>query len=160
MTLNEANLDETSLDETGKRIFQFFNEVGIIQQLGTALFNKRLPDGLHVSHFSVLNHMIRLGDGKTPLSLTNAFQVTKGTMTHTLTALAKRNLIRLAPHESDGRSKVVFLTEEGRRFHKEAIESLVPAMRALDDKIDWARIVDMLPELEKIRKVLDENRDI
>lgn len=148
------------MDDIGKLAFQFFNEVGIIQQLGSTMFNKRLPDGLHVSHFSVLNHLIRLGDGTTPLALAKAFQVTKGTMTHTLATLSKRNLIRLAPHETDGRSKVVFLTEEGRLFHRQSIESLGPAIKALDDKIDWNRVVELLPELRRIRSVLDNHRDI
>ncbi|MGP1394335.1 MAG: MarR family winged helix-turn-helix transcriptional regulator [Inquilinaceae bacterium] len=148
------------MDDIGKLVFQFFNEVGIIQQLGSTMFNKRLPDGLHVSHFSVLNHLIRLGDGKTPLSLARAFQVTKGTMTHTLATLSKRNLIRLAPHETDGRSKVVFLTEEGRLFHRQAIENLGPAIMALDDKIDWEKVVELLPELRRIRSVLDNNRGV
>lgn len=148
------------MDDPGKQVFQFFNEVGIIHQLSTAAFNKRLPDGLHVSHFSVLNHLTRLGDGKTPLALASAFQVTKGTMTHTLAALSKRGLIRMAPHESDGRSKVVFLTDEGRAFHKKAIESLIPAIESLSHLYDWEKLAEFLPELQKIREVLDQNRDI
>lgn len=148
------------MQEPGKLVFQFFNEVGIINQLSAALFNKKLPDGLHVSHFSVLNHLVRLGDGKTPLALSSAFQVTKATMTHTLTTLSKRGLITIAPHETDGRSKVVFLTKEGRLFREQAIESLFPAMQTLSDKIDWSKVEGMLPELQKIREVLDNNRDI
>ncbi|MFD0914922.1 MarR family winged helix-turn-helix transcriptional regulator [Pseudahrensia aquimaris] len=148
------------MDETGKQVFQFFNEVGIIQQLSAALFNKRLPDGLHVSHFSVLNHLVRLGDGKTPLALASAFQVSKGTMTNTLSKLSQRGLVRLAPHETDGRSKVVFITDEGRAFQQEAIGLLAPSIVALGEKIDWERVVDLLPELQRIRMVLDENRDI
>lgn len=148
------------MDSTGKQVFQFFNEVGIIQQLATALFNKRLPDGLHSSHFGVLNHMVRLGDGQTPLALASAFQVTKGTMTHTLATLSRRGLIRLAPHETDGRSKIVFITDKGRQLHAEAIASLAPAIAALSDKIDWPTVVKLIPELQNIRQVLDENRDI
>ena len=59
-----------------KLAFQFFNEIGIIQQLASTAFNRRLPEGLHVSHFAVLNHLTRLGDGKTPRALASAFQVT------------------------------------------------------------------------------------
>lgn len=147
------------MDDTIKLVFQFFNEVAIIQQLGTTMFNKRLPDGLHVSHFSVLNHLVRLGNGKTPLALARAFQVTKGTMTHTLATLEKRGLIRLGPHEKDGRSKLVYLTDSGRAFHLNAIESLGPAISALNGKLNLQIIAEMLPELQKIRVVLDENRD-
>lgn len=148
------------MDDTGKLVFQFFNEVGIIQQLSSSLLNKRLPDGLHASHFGVLNHMVRLGDGQTPLALASAFQVTKGTMTHTLTTLSKRGLVRLAPHKTDGRSKVVFITDAGRALHKHSIELLAPGIAALSEKIDWEEVIKLIPELQKIRIILDENRDI
>ncbi len=148
------------MNEETLRVFRFFNEVGIIQQLSAALFNRRLPDGLHVSHFSILNHMMRLGDGETPAKLASAFQVTKPTMTHTLATLSKRGFIRLAPHESDGRSKLVFLTAAGREFHLQSITELAPAIEKLREQLDLDAINSMLPELERIRTVLDENRDI
>ncbi|MEL6289794.1 MAG: MarR family winged helix-turn-helix transcriptional regulator [Pseudomonadota bacterium] len=149
------------LDETQRKaVFQFFNEVGIIQQLASTMFNKCLPDGLHVSHFAVLNHLVRLGDEKTPLALAEAFQVTKGTMTHTLATLSKRGFITLRPHATDGRSKIVLLTDEGRAFQVRAMESLSPAMAALDGKLDYDKMIDMLPELSKVRAILDANRDL
>lgn len=150
------------MDSNDKRklTFQFFNEIGIIQQLATTAFNRRLPDGLHVSHFSILNHLIRLGDGKTPQSLSDAFQVSKGTMTHTLGALSKRHFIKLTPHPTDGRSKVVFLTDEGRMFHAGAIASLAPLMELMEQKLNLDDVDDMLPKLRKIREVLDNNRDL
>lgn len=147
-------------EEQRKAVFQFFNEIGIIQQLASTMFNKCLPDGVHVSHFAVLNHLARLGDGKTPLKLAEAFQVTKGTMTHTLSTLSKRRFITLRPHATDGRSKLVFLTSAGRAFQVRAVESLGPAMAALDGKLDYDRMIAMLPELAKVREVLDENRDL
>jgi DNA-binding MarR family transcriptional regulator len=147
------------LSEPERKVFQFFNEIGIINQLATDIFQSNMPDGLHISHFSVLNHLVRLGDGVTPLSISNAFQVTKGTMTNTLSVLSKRSLVHIAPHETDGRSKVVFLTDEGRAFQKQAIESLFPAIQQLDEKMDWARVVELIPELERVRKILDEDRD-
>ena len=149
------------MDEKQRRTaFAFFNEVGIINQLATSAFNKRLPDGLHISHFSVLNHLVRLGDGKTPLSLANAFQVTKGTMTHTLTTLRTRGFVRFASHETDGRSKLVYLTDKGRAFREQAIVSLDSAFQALDDVLDIRDLETMLPQLTELRRVLDEKRDI
>lgn len=147
------------MSDSERKVFQFFNEIGIINQLATDIFQSNMPDGLHISHFSVLNHLVRLGDGVTPLSITNAFQVTKGTMTNTLSVLSKRSLVHIAPHETDGRSKVVFLTDEGRAFQKQAIESLFPAIQQLDEKMDWACVVELIPELERVRKILDEDRD-
>lgn len=146
-------------DEKRKLTFQFFNEIGIIQQLSTTAFNRKLPDGLHVSHFAILNHLMRLGDGKTPQSISEAFQVTKGTMTHTLGALSKRKLISIQPHPSDGRSKLIFLTDAGRSFHSNAIESLNPLIDLLSRDVELDTIVQMLPHLQAIREIMDKNRD-
>ena len=76
-------------------LFTLFNEIGIISQLSNAAFEKVLPDGLKVSHFSVLNHLARLGDNKSPSSLASAFQVTKGAMTNTLGRLEARGLVKV-----------------------------------------------------------------
>ncbi len=61
------------------------------------MFEARLPKGMLVSHFSVLNHLIRMADGRTPLELARAFQVAKTIVTHTLTTLEKHGLIEVRP---------------------------------------------------------------
>jgi len=143
-----------------KALFQFFNEFGIINQLSSALFQARLPDGLHVSHFAVLNHLVRLGDGKTPLAIANAFQVPKTTMTHTLAMLEKRQLIHMAPHETDGRSKVIFLTDSGRQMQQDAISSMDGPLRQMADDLGADLFTELLPALERIRTYLDTHRDM
>jgi len=148
------------LDDQQKLVFQFFTEVGIIHQLSVALFNKRLPDGLHVAHFSVLDHLVRLGDGKTPQSLAKAFQLSKGTMTHTLAELLKRGLIQVLPNEKDGRSKLVFVTDLGRAFRRKAMANLAPVMSQLEAKLNFEQIAKMQSELAEVRAVLDDNRDM
>ncbi|MGB0499456.1 MAG: MarR family transcriptional regulator, partial [Rubricella sp.] len=52
-------------DET-RTYFALFNEIGIIAQLSRALFEARLDDGITLPHFTVLNHLVRVGDGATP----------------------------------------------------------------------------------------------
>lgn len=140
-------------------LFAFFNEVGIINQLARALFEARLPEGVTVAHFSVLNHLIRVRDGQTPLKLAEAFQVPKTTMTHTLAGLEARAFVETRRHPGDGRSKQVWLTEAGRAFRDEAIDRLGPDMQALSQSVDMAEVSRMLPALEAIRKVMDDARD-
>jgi DNA-binding MarR family transcriptional regulator len=147
------------MDDQGKQIFQFFNEVGIINQLATAIFAGQLADGLHPSHFSLLNNLVRLGDGKTPLALANAFQVPKTTMTHTLSVLEKRGAISLQRHATDGRSKVVFLTDTGRNIHRDAIHGMAGPIQKMIEDIGSDDILEVLPKLARIRAYLDENRD-
>ena len=71
-------------------VFVFFNEIGIIEQLARNLLERALPAGLKQPHFGVLNHLVRLGDDKSPLFLSRAFQVSNGTMTNTLQRLEAR----------------------------------------------------------------------
>ena len=41
--------------------FRLFTEIGIIEQLARNRLERGLPDGLKVSQFGVLNHLVRLG---------------------------------------------------------------------------------------------------
>ena len=141
-------------------VFAVFNEIGIINQLSTAMFQKQLPDGIHVSHFSILNHLSRRDFEETPVMLADAFQVTKGTMTHSLQVLEKRGFVRLEANPKDGRSKIVRLTDAGRQFQREAIASMIPAIGKLSVLLDESKLVPLLPELARLRTILDANRDI
>ena len=141
-----------------QRWFELFNEIGIIQQLAVTEFNRRLPEGLHVSHFGVINHLVRLGDGRTPLQIARAFQVTKATMTNTLSKLSARGLVRIRDNPEDGRSKLVFLTKRGRAFREQAIATLDPVVDALDRELTVETAENLTPDLRAIRKYLDEHR--
>lgn len=138
--------------------FALFNEIGIISQLSRALMEARLPDGLQVTHFGVINHLIRVKDGQTPLDIARAFQVAKTTMTHTLSGLEKHGLIELRPNPEDGRSKCVWLTGKGRRFRDQAIADLEPDLAGLAEQMPRERVERLVGELVEIRKVLDASR--
>jgi DNA-binding MarR family transcriptional regulator len=139
--------------------FSLFNEIGIIAQLSGSLFERRLPEGFLVSHFAVLNHLVRLGDGRTPLEIARAFQVPKTTMTHTLAGLERAGLIAFAPNPKDGRSKHVMLTDTGRAFRDKAIARLAPDLAAIADIFPPARIAEALPLLGELRAYLDRERE-
>lgn len=146
-------------EQAGAQVFGFFNEIGIVSQLASALFSRLIPLGLHLSHFIVLNHLARLGDGRTPLQIANALQVTKATMTHTLTVLGRHGFIAIEPHPSDKRSKLVRLTSEGRAFREDAITKLAPAFQFVTENIAIEDLLAVLPVLQKVRKLLDAERD-
>ena len=153
-------MSDTDADPPGHlAIFAFFNEIGIIAQLSRALFEARLPDGVTVAHFSVLNHLIRVADGQTPLQLARAFQAPKTSMTHTLSGLENRGLVEMRPNPKDGRSKQVWITDQGRAFRDEARRLLGPDIATLSDLIDPVRIAEMIPDLVHVREVLDAYRD-
>ena len=141
-------------------LFALFNEIGIINQLASTLFQQRLPDGVTVAQFSVLNHLTRVEDGQTPLVLASAFQVPKTTMTHSIAELERRGLVKIEPNPEDGRSKCVWLTQSGRVFRQEAIDSLVSDMKRLAPHLSPREVAELLPRLAHIRKILDEDRNV
>lgn len=144
--------------EHARTVFTFFTEVGIINQLSSALLARTLPDGVHPSHFAIMNHLVRLGDGKAPVRIAAAMQVTKNTMTHSLKVLEGRAFITIKPDPNDGRAKLVYLTDAGRRFREAAIMDVSKRFGGLlgPEHVD---IMERLrPELEIIRKHLDESR--
>lgn len=139
--------------------FAFFTEIGIIAQLSRALFESRLPLGMTVPHFSVLNHLVRVRDGRTPLELARAFQVPKPSMTNTLSGLEARGLVEMRANETDARSKRVWLTERGRVFRQEAIATLRETTRPLQEQVGRDLVLEMLPRLSHVRAVLDGMRE-
>lgn len=139
--------------------FRFFNEIGIISQLSRAMMDARLPDGVTTSHFGVLNHLIRVQDGRTPLALARAFQVPKTTMTHTLGGLEKLGFITLSPNPEDGRSKLVWITEKGRAFRDQSIVALDDAMVGFAETFSDADMESLIPGLQAIREYMDKARD-
>ncbi len=146
-------------EDTGSSYFRLFNEIGILAQLSRAVFEARLTGGMLVSHFAVLNHLIRVEDGRTPLELARAFQVPKTTMTHTLAGLETAGFIRMTPNATDGRSKRVWITPAGRRFRNSSIAALAPDLDDLAQAFAADRVAKILPELEALRKIMDRRRD-
>ena len=139
-------------------VFTFFNEMGIIQQLARAEFERMLPGGMHMSHFSVLNHFVRLGGVSSPARLASAFQVTRGAMTNTLGWLERNGLVAITPDPADGRAKIVRITPAGRRMRAKAVERLAVAATRLEAEFDAEDFTAQIPFLQKLRAFLDENR--
>jgi DNA-binding MarR family transcriptional regulator len=139
--------------------FAFIYEIGIINQIGTAFLEARLPSGLLVSHFGVVSHLIRVSDGATPLELSRAFQVPKTTMTHTLAGLEKHGLVEMQANPSDKRSKQVWLTLKGKQFQEDALLRLAPLFAVLDERFSSEKVAEMLPNLTEFRILIDALRN-
>ena len=139
-------------------LFILFNEIGIIEQLARNRFERVLPEGLSLAGFTVLNHLVRLGDGKGPAELARAFQVRKPTMTHTLGRLAKAGLVDIAPDAKDRRAKRVTLTPQGRAAREAAITALLPELAGLKHGLPETDLEAILPTLQALRRHLDVTR--
>ncbi|MDH4413215.1 MAG: MarR family transcriptional regulator [Rhizobium sp.] len=139
--------------------FRLFNEIGIIGQLSRSLLEARLPPGFVAAQFYVLNHLVRVGDGRTPLAIARAFQVPKTSMTHSLAVLEQAGLIEIRKNPGDGRSKLVHITDAGRQFRQDAIDALAPDLKRIAAAIPPDHVARLLPDLEVLRKFLDTDRD-
>lgn len=144
-----------ALDEA----FRFLTEIGIIAQLSGAAFEKAMPEGMTLPQFSVLNHLARLGGDWTPLRLANAMQLTKGAMTNTLGHLSRKGFVAIRPDDSDGRSKLVTLTQAGLAARDRTIAALAPELQALVAGVTPQTLAEATPLLEQVRRFLDRRRE-
>ncbi|WP_372425632.1 MarR family winged helix-turn-helix transcriptional regulator [Salinarimonas chemoclinalis] len=140
-------------------VFRLLNEIGIIDQLASRLFERVMPGDLTLPQFVVLNHFVRLGRPSSPLRLARAFQVTKSTMTNTLQHLERAGLVTIEPDPQDARAKVVFITDAGRAAREAAIAALTPRLSSIADGIAAQDVEAAMPLLARLRANLDAERD-
>ena len=146
-------------DRDEPKIYRFFTEVGIINQLVSTLVEKHLPDRMTAREFGLLGHLSRRPDGNTPVELARAFQLPKTSMTHSISMLEGRGFIQIAPNPKDARSKIVRMTSKGRDFLAQITRRLSTALGPLIAKIGKDEFTSALPALEKIRIALDAARE-
>ncbi len=140
-------------------IFALLNEIGIIEHLARNQAERALPDGLRLSHFTVLNHLVRLGDGRSLARIARAVQVERPAMTNTIQKLELRGLVRGVPDPHDGRGKLVFLTEAGRAMREQGVAAMAEAIRPVPHGLSAEEIAGLLVPLRRLRSALDRARD-
>lgn len=140
-------------------IFRLFNEIGIIEQLSRTMLEARLPDGLIAPHFTILNHLIRVRDGATPMEMARAFQIPKTSVTHTVGVLDRRGLVSVRPNPNDRRSKCVWLTDAGRALRDQVIADLEPDFAGMLAGLDLNDLAAIVPVLTNLREVMDHHRN-
>lgn len=141
-------------------VFRLFNEIGIINQLSTKMFERALPRGMTQAQFTVLNHFVRLGHHeRSPADLASAFQVTRPTMTSTLARMERAGLVAIRADPHDGRAKLVSVTDKGRKMRETCIVAGAMFVPILNDLMSKAELEAILPPLTRLRVVLDEMRN-
>ena len=140
--------------------FRVFNEIGIIDQLASHGFSQVLPGRMTPAQFTVLNHFVRLGHTwRTPAQLASAFQVSRPTITSTLSRLERAGLIRIDPDPDDGRAKRVSLTAKGRAMREECIARLAAPLADVERNVPPELLEQLLPLLSQLRQIIDRMRD-
>ena len=128
-----------------------FGELFMADQLARNLVSKALPRGMELSHFSVLNHLARLQDERTPAQLARAFHVTRGAMTNTLAKLEWAGHIHIRPDWDDARQKFVAISPSGRAARDAAVQSVAPLIADVVKALGADRVRAVIPVLREMR---------
>jgi len=102
--------------------------------------------GLKTTQYSLLSHVHRLGPLR-PGELAAAMDMDKSTLTRNLQPLVAQGWVEVGAG-SDGRSRVVELTPEGRAKRAEAQREWKRAQVALNDQLGVARVAELHAVLE------------
>lgn len=135
-----------------------FSEIFMADQLARNRLTKALPKGMEISHFSVLNHLARANDERSPAQLARAFHVTRGAMTNTLNKLEWAGHVHIRPDWDDARRKFVSISPSGRAARDAALAAIAPILSEIVEAIGTERVKAALPVLREMRiRLEDEN---
>jgi DNA-binding MarR family transcriptional regulator len=144
-----------SNDRTDEIAVALFGELFMADQLARNRISKALPKGMELSHFSVLNHLARAGEERTPAQLAKAFHVTRGAMTNTLARLEWAGHVHIRPDWDDARRKFVAISPSGRAARDAAVQSVAPLIAEVVDALGAERVRAVLPVLRELRARLE-----
>ena len=142
-------------DRTDEVAVALFGELFMADQLARNRISKALPKGMELSHFSVLNHLARLNEERTPAQLAATFHVTRGAMTNTLARLEWAGHVHIRPDWDDARRKFVSISPAGRAARDAALAAILPAMSDVVRDIGAERVRAALPVLRALRERLE-----
>ena len=132
-----------------------FSELLIADQLARSRIAKVLPRGMELSQFSVLNHLSRLNDERSPAQLARAFHVTRGAMTNTLTKLEWAGHVHIRPDWDDARRKFVAISPSGRAARNAAVQAIAPLIADIVQALGEPKLRTVLPILRELRTRLE-----
>jgi DNA-binding MarR family transcriptional regulator len=63
-------------------------------------------------------------------------------------------------HPTDGRSRLIHVSEAGRQFHTSAIERIRPFLLKISEIKEFQVLLSALPSMSIVRRVLEENKGL
>ena len=158
--MTAALMGQTMSDGANALAIALFSEILTADQLVRNRLSKVLPKGMEISHFSVLNHLARVGDERTPAQLAKSFHVTRGAMTNTLNRLEWAGHIHIRPDWDDARRKFVNISPAGRSARDAALQAIAPILSDTIEAIGAAKVRAALPVLREMRVRLEDDADL
>jgi DNA-binding MarR family transcriptional regulator len=128
-----------------------FSEILTNEQLIRNRLSRVLPRGMELSHFSVLNHLARVGEERRPAQLAKSFHVTRGAITNTLHKLEAAGYVHIRPDWDDARRKMVAISPAGLRARDAAMTAITPMISELIGDLGEDRVRASLPVLRELR---------
>ena len=141
-------MDETTSNSLAVALF---SEILTNEQLIRNRLSRVLPKGMEISHFSVLNHLARIADERSPAQLAKSFHVTRGAMTNTLSKLEWAGYVHIRPDWDDARRKMVVISPSGRQARDAAMAAITPMVSDLIRDLGEDRVRASLPVLRELR---------
>lgn len=138
---------------------QLFLEIGILNQLISAEMLQVLQPDLSISEFALLNHCVRNDEVTTLSRLAKIFQVSKPSMTATVSKLLTKNYVEILANPKDQRQKLVKVTKEGEEIRLHALKATKPITERLVLKFRDTDFENTLSQLGEVRRYLDESRN-
>ena len=144
-------------DKTDDIAVALFGELFMADQLARNRVSKALPKGMELSHFSVLNHLARLNEERTPAQLARAFHVTRGAMTNTLAKLEWAGHVHIRPDWDDARQKFVAISPSGRAARDAAVAAVSPLIGDVVTALGADKVRAVLPVLRELRLRMEDD---
>lgn len=141
-------------DATNSLAVSLFSEILSNEQLIRNRLSKVLPKGMEISHFSVLNHLARSADERSPAQLAKSFNVTRGAMTNTLAKLEWAGYVHIRPDWDDARRKKVAISPAGRVARDVALAAITPLISEAVAELGDEKVRATLPVLRELRQKL------
>ena len=132
-----------------------FSEILTNDQLIRNRLSRVLPKGMEISHFSVLNHLARVGGERSPAQLAKSFHVTRGAMTNTLRRLEWAGYVHIRPDWDDARRKRVAISPAGRTARAAALSAITPLIAEVMAELGEDKVRAVLPVLRVLRGRLE-----
>ncbi len=134
-----------------------FSELLMADQLARNRLSKVLPRGMELSHFGVLNLLVRQQEELSPADLARAFHVTRGAMTNTLAKLEWAGYVHIRPDWDDARRKMVAISPAGRAARDAALAAITPLIDDAVQSLGEERLRQTIPVLRALRQRLVED---
>lgn len=137
-----------------------FSELLMADQLARNRLSKVLPKGMELSHFGVLNLLVRQQVELSPADLARAFHVTRGAMTNTLAKLEWAGYVHIRPDWDDARRKMVAISPAGRAARDAALAAITPLIDDAVQTLGEDRVRQTIPVLRGLRQRLVEDEGL